>query len=137
MTERKHPKTPCADCPYRRDAPRRHWHDEEFAKVRDAQRAERQGGMGGGRVFACHKHIKLDPKDRGWCAGWALQQRADNVPSIPLRIMLMDRETAQAFRDLDPAGLDLYDSVDEMLEANSEADDGDYHLDDEEDDDAT
>ena len=119
---RKHPTTPCADCPYRRDAAVRHWHDEEFAKVRAAQRAERSGGLHGG-TFACHKHAVLPEKERGWCAGWALQQRADNVPSIPLRIMLLDPATADAFRALDAKGADLYDSVDEMLDANDEGND--------------
>ena len=118
----KNPTRPCADCPYRKDATAGHWHPEEFEKVRRAQEGEREGGMAAMTgAFACHKHAKLPASDRGWCAGWALQQRADGVPSLSLRLMLTKPDTLAAFQALDGAGLDLYPSVNAMLKANDNA----------------
>jgi len=122
----KNPRSPCADCPYRKDAPLAKWHREEFEKVRRSRAAEQSGGVYErlhSGTFACHKHAALPDKERGWCAGWAIMQQREGVPSLPLRFQLMrSPEDAADFEALTSSGLELFSSTEEMLEANCEAD---------------
>lgn len=105
--------TPCENCPYRLDAPRRLWHREEFEKtlLADADPI--------GAVFACHKQGGLEPEARGFCAGWALDQKARGVPSVALRLELVrDPEALSAFDRLTSAGVGLFRMVRAMCRAN-------------------
>lgn len=109
-----HPKSPCASCPYRTDAPRGHWSREEFRGLLASENTTL------GAVYACHGHAKVEPKERGICAGWLLDQRRRNVPSIRLRMLLATNDAAaQAMRDATPGdGVKLYPTVKAMCRAN-------------------
>lgn len=77
---RHHPKTPCENCPYRVDAPRRLWHRSEFERLL-AYEGDQFGGL-----YNCHKHVALPPDARGFCAGWLLDQKRRGIPSVRLRL---------------------------------------------------
>ena len=78
----RHPTEPCSNCPYRKDAPLHHWDQREFVKL--LVEDEKQLGS----LYACHGHVKLNNKSRGFCAGWLLDQKKRRVPSIRLRLQL-------------------------------------------------
>jgi hypothetical protein len=78
-----------------------------------------------GAIFACHGEAKKPPKERDLCAGWLLDQKARNVPSIRLRIALSSDERALSqYERVSGEGLDLFDSVETMCKANGVAADG-------------
>lgn len=109
-------KTPCDNCPYRLDAPRRHWHRSEFEAVLASERDVM------GKIFNCHKQADLPPTERGFCAGWLLDQKRRGVPSIALRLELsMKRDAMAAFRAVTARGLRLFRSVYTMSRANGVA----------------
>lgn len=106
-------KTPCENCPYREDAPRKLWDESEFRSLLAAEHSEI------GSVYACHKQRTLDPKDRGFCAGWLLDQKERNCPSIMLRMHLISSDEAlQAFKDVNDGGHKLFPSLQAMCRAN-------------------
>ena len=110
---RRHMTTPCENCPYRMDAPRKYWHRSEFEKV---LRSERQHM---GTTFACHKQYDLPAGERGFCAGWLLDQKKRGLPSIALRIALMNDRDAQAALDrVTNAGFKMFRTVKAMCRAN-------------------
>lgn len=110
----KHPETPCSDCPYRKDAPLHLWDRYEFRKL--LEQDESQFGTG---VYACHKHKDLDPVDRGMCAGWAVDQKRRNIPSINLRLQLMgDPLFRAAFTKVHDGGHKLFKTIKAMCRAN-------------------
>lgn len=102
------------------------WHREEFEKVRRSRAAEQSDDVNErlhSGNFDCHKHIDLPEKERGWCAGWAIMQRQERIPNIPLRLRLSrSAEDAADFEALTSSGMELFSSTEEMLEANQEAD---------------
>lgn len=111
MVAVKTPKTPCATCPFRTDAPVGMWHPDEYQKLIDAESDYM------GIIFSCHKHRRA--KKRGMCAGWLLDQKARNVPSIALRLKLTtDKEALQAYKDVSAKGVSLYSSVFAMARIN-------------------
>ncbi len=72
-----------------------------------------------GTIFACHKHRALPESERGMCAGWLLDQRARNVPSIALRLALSkDLATATALERVTAASVELFRTVKAMCRAN-------------------
>lgn len=108
-----HMTRPCENCPYRMDAPRGHWSREEFQKVLESE-ADYFG-----TVFACHKQIDLPRSQRGFCAGWLLNQKQRNIPSIALRMVLIRDESArEALEKVSAAGLRMFRSVAAMCRAN-------------------
>lgn len=109
----KHPRSPCSDCPYRKDSELKKWHPSEFEGVLRSEE------MPLGSVFACHKHAALPEQERGMCAGWLLDQKKRGLPSIALRLMLMNQpEAVEALKKVKRKGLELFESVEEMCEAN-------------------
>lgn len=112
-SDRAHQITPCENCPYRIDAPRGYWHPEEFESVLAAEERE----FGG--IFACHKHKILPEEKRGLCAGWLLDQKRRNLPSIMLRIKLgSDPSMLDAFEKVSDGGHAMFDSIESMCIAN-------------------
>ena len=104
---------PCENCPYRKDAPRHHWSVEEFESVLEGERSDF------GKTFACHKQASLSAKERGFCAGWLLDQKARGVPSIVLRLALsQDPEAMAAFDAVTADGLEMFANVADMCTAN-------------------
>ncbi len=107
--------TPCTSCPYRRDAPRGLWHATEFVNL-----MQHDGDLFGA-MFGCHEFNKRPPEEHRPCAGWLLDQKKRGVPSIRLRMTLSSNPKALAcFEKADPAGLPLFDSIEEMVAANIE-----------------
>lgn len=70
-------KSPCANCPYRKDAPLQLWDKAEFAKLLDKDNEYM------GTTYMCHK------KNGSVCVGWLIDQDNRNLPSIALRMSLM------------------------------------------------
>lgn len=108
-----HMTTPCENCPYRKDAPLRHWHRSEFKNVLAAEDNPL------GTTFACHKQRDLPAKARGFCAGWLLDQKKRGLPSITLRMVLNASEEARlALERVTDGGHKLYRTVKAMCRAN-------------------
>jgi hypothetical protein len=106
-------KTPCENCPYRKDAPRKLWDREEFERLLETEADQIVA------TYACHKQGGLPDAERGFCAGWLLDQRARGLPSIALRMkVLTDGEAAAALEVVSDGGHALYPSVEAMCRAN-------------------
>lgn len=97
---------PCRNCPYRMDAPVRHWAREEFEKVLDAEASEL------GAVFKCHLN------NGGVCVGWLMDQERRDHPSIMLRIEFSRRDVTREYLDRLRSPSPLYASPRAMIRAN-------------------
>ncbi len=108
-----HPESPCAKCPYRKDAPLKLWDRIEFEQLLKTE--DSQFGV----VYACHNHKRHLPGDRGMCAGWLLNQKKRDVPSLMLRIELNTNEVSfAAFKKVHDGGHKLFRTVESMCRAN-------------------
>lgn len=106
-------REPCGNCPYRKDAPLGLWHPENLDRLAQSEREMM------GATYGCHATIKAP--DPSVCAGWLLMQKEHGVPSIALRLCLMqDDEALACFEAVTDGGHELYESVQEMIEANEE-----------------
>lgn len=104
---------PCENCPYRKDAPRRLWHRSEFEGVLAAEQSEF------GKVYSCHKQVVLATEERGFCAGWLLDQKKRGLPSIALRLALMhEPNDAAVLKSVNSDGLEMFPTVKAMCRAN-------------------
>lgn len=99
-------KSPCRNCPYRRDAPVAHWAKEEFEKVIEAEKSEL------GKVFGCHKN------NGSICVGFLMNQDTRGFPSIALRLALSKHAVDRNYLDELKCKSDMYDSIEEMCRAN-------------------
>lgn len=109
-----HQTTPCANCPYRQDAPTHHWDRAEFRGVLDGEHPASLG-----KIYNCHQHGELPKEQQGLCAGWMLDQRARRVPSIRFRILLAgDAGARAALEAVNDGGHPMYPSVQAMCRAN-------------------
>lgn len=100
-------RTPCGDCPYRKDSPPRMWHPEEF---RGLLRSEREVM---GRVYLCHKQNGRP------CIGWVLDQRERNYPSLALRLeCIRDPAAARCAEEAHTGGHPMHPSIEAMCRAN-------------------
>jgi hypothetical protein len=97
---------PCANCPYRTDAPVAHWHRDEFKKVLEAETSEL------GAVFLCHKNTG------GVCVGFLMDQDRRNHPSIMLRIEFSRHDVTREYLDRLRCPAPLYPDVNAMVRAN-------------------
>lgn len=100
-------RRPCANCPWRKDAPRGHWHPDHFTSIwRNCQ-------DDGTHVMACHKtpsgSAEVIP-----CQGWV---RAIGFDSIGLRILVMTGKVSMEEVD-DKDGPELFPSFLAMMRAN-------------------
>lgn len=105
-------RQPCKTCPYRQDTPVGIWHPAEFAKLAASDRHDFSP------LYACHKYGKAEASDRSMCAGWLLDQMRRNVPSLMLRIKLLDGVLAEQAVAVTDGGHDLYPSIADMCRAN-------------------
>lgn len=102
---------PCATCPYRKSTPVGLWHPVEYAGLV-------QNDTDRGNVFGCH-YGPLQ-KEQGPCIGWLADQKRRGIPNIGLRMLLMAKpKMAKIFRAVNECDPDLYDSIEEMVVANS------------------
>ena len=100
-------KKPCANCPYRKDAPLALWSVEEFERLLDTENDVI------GSVFGCHK------KDDTICTGWLVKQIERDFPSNMMRMRLITSGTP--WKDLDhylENQPEMYATVLEMALAN-------------------
>lgn len=99
-------KTPCQNCPYRRDAPLALWSIQEFIDLLKNERSQM------GAVYGCHK------KDGNVCVGWLIRQDEDRLPSIALRLMLSQKGITREYLDSLHCKSKMFNTVEEMIVAN-------------------
>lgn len=104
-------REPCTSCPYRTDAPLGLWSPAEFEALL------RNDGDMLGTKYGCHEFNKR-PEEAQVCIGWLINQRERNVPSIALRLTLMRNEPARKCFKEAASPAPLYESIEEMCEAN-------------------
>ena len=99
-------KTPCKNCPYRKDAPLQLWSKEVFSDLikNDADYM--------GAVYACHKN------NGSVCVGWLMDQDKRNHPSIMLRLSLSKNKVDRKYLDSLHCKTELFTSIQEMAHAN-------------------
>lgn len=107
-------KSPCASCPYRKDAQLKLWHRSEFENLLAQDQNEVMGG-----IFACHKYRHRPAEEQNFCAGWLLDQKRRRYPSIQLRLTFsVMGVTADQLDEITDGGHELYPSVKAMCLAN-------------------
>lgn len=99
-------KTPCNNCPYRKDAPLKHWSRDEFTKLLNTEKALM------GSVFGCHKN------NGTVCKGWLMDQDKRNFPSISLRLELARQKITREYLDSLHYKGPLFESARDMCTAN-------------------
>lgn len=99
-------KSPCENCPYRKDAPLKLWHKEEFAKLLETE-AEQFAP-----IYYCHK------KDGHICVGYLMMQDKNYFPNINLRLSLSKNNVTRDYLDKLLCKLPLYKTTKEMIRAN-------------------
>ncbi len=111
-------REPCGNCPFLKSAPLAHWHPTMYQLLASIEQGE--GEVGSNRVFGCHKDVQCDPDEREYCVGWLLNQRAQGVPNIALRIALMvgDHSEAAVLQFNECTSGDVYKTVAELVAAN-------------------
>jgi len=99
-------KSPCGNCPYRKDAPLQLWDRSEFEKLAE----ENQKQFGG--IYDCHK------KDGHICVGYLMLQEQHGFPNINLRLKLLKNNVDRTYLDKLHCKAPLYSSVEDMIRAN-------------------
>jgi len=99
-------KTPCGNCPYRKDAPLQLWKKEEFENL--AHSEEQLFG----RVYNCHKNNGTR------CVGWLMMQDKNGFPNLTLRIDLTKFKVDREHLDSLHCRSEMYASIPEMIKAN-------------------
>ena len=99
-------KSPCKDCPYRKDAPLQKWSSEEFADLIVKDKDET------GSVYGCHK------KNGTVCKGWLMDQDERRLPSIMLRLELSKQKVTREYLDNLTCSSERFHSIAEMASAN-------------------
>jgi hypothetical protein len=99
-------KQPCSNCPYRMDAPLRLWDVSEYEKLLAMEKDQL------GAIYGCHKN------NGSICIGWLIKQDENRFPSIMLRISLSKNNITRKYLDALHSPSPLYESVEEMIEAN-------------------
>lgn len=97
---------PCNNCPYRTDAPLRHWDKTEFQTLLNSETEQF------GKVYGCHKN------NGSVCVGWLMKQDENNLPSIRLRIALSKHNVTRTYLDSLHSPAPLYKTVKAMIKAN-------------------
>jgi hypothetical protein len=100
-------KSPCQNCPYRKDAPLRLWDKCEFQAL-----LRNEDNVLFGKVYQCHK------KDGHVCVGWLMMQVKDKEPNINLRILFSTKNVPIAYRDSLFCKAPMYENVKDMILAN-------------------
>lgn len=103
-------RQPCANCPWRVDAPRGYWDPQHFVDIfRNCQ-------DDGTNIMLCHKSSKLAEADRRSvpCQGWI---RVMGFSAIGVRILVM-RGEATIEEVEDRGGPELFPTFEKMMRAN-------------------
>lgn len=99
-------KSPCNNCPYRKDAPLQLWAKEEFEDLLNSEKEQF------GKIYGCHK------KDGHVCVGWLMDQDKRNLPSIMLRMSLSKNNVTRKYLDSLHCKSELFESIEEMAKEN-------------------
>lgn len=103
-------RSPCACCPYRRDAPLGKWHASHFLELAENDRKQF------GPVYSCHC------RDGNPCVGWVLDQRRRGLPCITLRLQLaMEPKFVELLNEATDGGHEMFPSIAAMSVANLHA----------------
>ncbi len=97
---------PCNNCPYRTDAPLKHWDKLEYKKLLDTENDYM------GATYGCHKN------NGSMCIGWLMKQDENRFPSIMLRISLSKHNVTREYLDSLYCPAPLYKDVKAMVRAN-------------------
>lgn len=97
------PEEPCDNCPWRKDAPRRHWHAGEFLDVAGTM------GQNFGPMMGCHKSKDGAPLV---CSGYLLTEGTNN---FNVRLALSQEKLTLP---KNPRKLPLFSSFRAMCRAN-------------------
>jgi len=103
-------RRPCANCPWRIDAPRNYWDPQHFV---DIWRNCQDDGL---NTMLCHKSNALPEEDRGDipCQGWI---RVMGFDAIGVRILVLRGQVT--FEEVeDKAGPKLFATFTAMMRAN-------------------
>lgn len=112
---------PCSSCPFLRSAPLAYWHPDEYTKLFRMEMLEKEPSSTA--VFSCHKERSLPASTRRLCAGWMIDQKRKNIPSLALRLLV--RRNAAVAEQLRTAAAEsgaVYGSVGELVQANADRD---------------
>lgn len=104
------PAKPCGTCPYSRSTPVGVWDESEYRDLLEADRDQI------GKVYNCHLG-----DGTAVCRGWLADQKRRGLPSFAFRIALAtdgSGKLVETFKAVDENDPDLYDSIEEMAEAN-------------------
>lgn len=101
---------PCSNCPYRTDAPLRHWDKEEFRTLLEGETDHNSQQLG--VTYFCHKN------NGSICVGWLIKQDENRLPSIMLRIALSKHNVTREYLDSLHSPAPLYKDVKTMIKAN-------------------
>jgi hypothetical protein len=109
MSNNERCRRPCANCPWRKDAPREYWDPEHFREIW-------QGCQDDGlHMMLCHHASQVaEPADKPICQGWV---RVMGYEAIGVRIALI-RERVSWNEIEDREGPELFATFDDMLVAN-------------------
>jgi hypothetical protein len=98
-------RRPCANCPWRKDAPRNYWDPTHFTDIWNNCQDD------GARVMGCHKSTETKHVP---CQGWI---RVMGFDAIGVRILVMTDKVTMAEVE-DTKGPELFKTFAEMLKAN-------------------
>lgn len=101
-----HCTQPCSNCPYRIDAPVKHWDKTEFASLLE----DEQDLIG--HTYDCHK------RNGSICVGWLMKQDEANLPCIAVRILLSMKNVTGEYLDSLNSPTPLYENTRAMVRAN-------------------
>lgn len=95
-------QSPCNNCPYRKDAPLKHWSIDEFKDLMKAD-SDMMGAS-----YGCHKN------DGTLCTGFVMNQDKRGMPSIKLRMNLSQLGVTVANIDKLSCKSEMFKSIREM-----------------------
>lgn len=98
--------SPCANCPYRKDAPLRLWAIEEYRTLLEQDKEQF------GKLYSCHK------KNGTVCKGWLINQDIRNHPNLMLRISFIKNKITRKYLDKLKSVKPMFNTVEDMCFAN-------------------
>lgn len=101
-----HCTQPCSNCPYRTDAPVRHWDKSEFERLLQNENDFI------GSVYMCHK------ANGSVCVGWLMKQDENRFPCNALRMSLSKHNITREYFNKLNSPFPLYKTVKQMIRAN-------------------
>lgn len=98
--------SPCNNCPYRKDAPVKHWSIDEFEDLLKSEQSQL------GVTYGCHKN------NGTICVGWLMMQDKNRLPSIMLRMSLSSHNVTREYLDSLHCKSEMFETTNDMIHAN-------------------